>query len=77
VLLCLVPAFFIAGAITVFVCQASVMNYLDPSAEPAQHAGHPHHNRLKKDAGLRFAGGGNGHAEWHNLRNCFGLGDYS
>ena len=28
VLLCLVPAFFIAGAITVFVSQASVMKYL-------------------------------------------------
>jgi len=32
VLLCLVPAFFIAGAITVFVSQASVMKYLGPNA---------------------------------------------
>lgn len=32
VLLCLVPAFFIAGAIAVFVSQASVMKYLGPSA---------------------------------------------
>jgi small redox-active disulfide protein 2 len=32
VLLCLVPAFFIAGAIGVFVSQASVMKYLGPSA---------------------------------------------
>src|SRR4030065_275 len=32
VLLCLVPAFFIAGAITVFVSQASVMKYLGPLA---------------------------------------------
>jgi uncharacterized membrane protein YraQ (UPF0718 family) len=32
VLLCLVPAFFIAGAITVFLSQASVMKYLGPSA---------------------------------------------
>ena len=32
VLLCLVPAFFIAGAITVFVSQASVMKYLGPRA---------------------------------------------
>ena len=32
VLLCLVPAFFIAGAITVFVSQASVMKYLGPQA---------------------------------------------
>ena len=32
VLLCLVPAFFIAGAITVFVSQASVMKYLGASA---------------------------------------------
>jgi len=32
VLLCLVPAFFIAGAITVFVSQASVMRYLGPGA---------------------------------------------
>jgi uncharacterized protein len=31
VLLCLVPAFFIAGAIAVFVSQASVMKYLGPN----------------------------------------------
>lgn len=32
VLLCLVPAFFIAGAISVFVSQGAVMRYLGPSA---------------------------------------------
>jgi len=32
VLLCLVPAFFIAGAITVFLSQASVIRYLGPDA---------------------------------------------
>ena len=32
VLLCLVPAFFIAGAIATFVSQASVMRYLGPKA---------------------------------------------
>jgi hypothetical protein len=32
VLLCLVPAFFIAGAIGVFVSQASVIRYLGPTA---------------------------------------------
>lgn len=32
VLLCLIPAFFIAGAIAVFVSQASVMKYLGPKA---------------------------------------------
>jgi len=32
VLLCLVPAFFIAGGISVFVRQASVMQYLGPAA---------------------------------------------
>lgn len=32
VLLCLVPAFFIAGAISVFVSQAAVMKYLGPFA---------------------------------------------
>ncbi|HLD29823.1 MAG TPA: permease, partial [bacterium] len=32
VLLCLVPAFFIAGAISVFVSQASVMKYFGPRA---------------------------------------------
>ena len=32
VLLCLVPAFFIAGAVGVFVSQASVMRYLGPKA---------------------------------------------
>ena len=32
VLLCLVPAFFIAGAIGVFISQESVMKYLGPSA---------------------------------------------
>ena len=32
VLLCLVPAFFIAGAIGVFVSQAAVMKYLGPGA---------------------------------------------
>jgi uncharacterized membrane protein YraQ (UPF0718 family) len=32
VILCLIPAFFIAGAITVFVSQASVMKYLGPLA---------------------------------------------
>ncbi len=32
VLLCLVPAFFIAGAISIFVSQASVMRYLGPTA---------------------------------------------
>jgi uncharacterized membrane protein YraQ (UPF0718 family) len=35
VLLCLVPAFFIAGAIAVFVSQASVMRYLGPRAHKA------------------------------------------
>lgn len=33
VILCLVPAFFIAGAIGVFVSQASVMKYLGPKAK--------------------------------------------
>jgi uncharacterized membrane protein YraQ (UPF0718 family) len=33
VLLCLVPAFFIAGAIAVFVSQAAVMKYLGPRAK--------------------------------------------
>lgn len=33
VLLCLVPAFFIAGAIGVFVSQGAVMRYLGPKAE--------------------------------------------
>ncbi len=33
VLLCLVPAFFIAGAIGVFVSQASVMRYLGAGPE--------------------------------------------
>lgn len=32
VLLCLVPAFFIAGAVSVFVSQAAVMKYLGPKA---------------------------------------------
>ena len=32
VLLCLIPAFFIAGAIAVFISQASVMKYLGPKA---------------------------------------------
>ena len=32
ILLCLVPAFFIAGAIGVFVSQASIMKYLGPKA---------------------------------------------
>jgi len=32
VILCLVPAFFIAGAISVFISQASVMKYLGPTA---------------------------------------------
>ena len=35
VLLCLVPAFFIAGAIGVFISQASVMKYLGPKANKA------------------------------------------
>ena len=35
VLLCLVPAFFIAGAISVFVSQASVMRYFGPKANKA------------------------------------------
>ena len=33
VLLCLVPAFFIAGAISVFVSQGAVMRYLGPAAK--------------------------------------------
>ncbi|HYG66000.1 MAG TPA: permease, partial [Anaeromyxobacteraceae bacterium] len=32
VLLCLVPAFFIAGAVSVFVSQGAVMKYLGPQA---------------------------------------------
>jgi uncharacterized protein len=32
VILCLIPAFFIAGAIAVFISEASVMKYLGPSA---------------------------------------------
>lgn len=35
VILCLIPAFFIAGAISVFVSQASVMKYLGPTANKA------------------------------------------
>jgi len=35
VILCLIPAFFIAGAIGVFVRQASVMKYLGPKANKA------------------------------------------
>jgi hypothetical protein len=35
VLLCLVPAFFIAGAIGVFISQASVLKYLGPKANKA------------------------------------------
>lgn len=35
VILCLVPAFFIAGAITVFISQESVMKYLGPAANKA------------------------------------------
>jgi uncharacterized membrane protein YraQ (UPF0718 family) len=35
VLLCLIPAFFIAGAIAVFVSQGSVMKYLGPRANKA------------------------------------------
>jgi uncharacterized membrane protein YraQ (UPF0718 family) len=34
VLLCLIPAFFIAGAISIFVSQASVMKYLGAGANP-------------------------------------------
>lgn len=34
VILCLVPAFFIAGAISVFVSRESVMRYLGPAADP-------------------------------------------
>lgn len=33
VLLCLVPAFFIAGAITIFISQAAVLKYLGPNAD--------------------------------------------
>ena len=32
VLMCLIPAFFIAGAIGVFLCQEGVMKYLGPAA---------------------------------------------
>ena len=35
VLLCLIPAFFIAGAIAVFISQDAVMRYLGPSAHKA------------------------------------------
>ena len=35
VLLCLVPALFIAGGISAFVSQASVMRYLGPKANKA------------------------------------------
>lgn len=35
VLLCLIPAFFIAGAVAVFVSQAAVMKYLGPKANKA------------------------------------------
>ncbi len=33
VLTCLVPAFFIAGAIVVFISQASVLKYFGPQAK--------------------------------------------
>ena len=33
VILCLVPAFFIAGAISCFISQASVLKYLGPKAK--------------------------------------------
>jgi uncharacterized membrane protein YraQ (UPF0718 family) len=35
VVLCLLPAFFIAGAISVFISQAAVMKYLGTKAHPA------------------------------------------
>ncbi|MDH7570927.1 MAG: permease, partial [Armatimonadota bacterium] len=35
VILCLVPAFYIAGAISVFISQASVMKHLGPQANKA------------------------------------------
>ncbi len=35
VLLCLIPAFFIAGAVAVFISQTSVMKYLGPKANKA------------------------------------------
>ncbi|HCM15539.1 MAG TPA: hypothetical protein DHW79_06300, partial [Candidatus Cloacimonas sp.] len=35
VLLCLVPALFIAGAVSVFISSASVMKYLGPAAKKA------------------------------------------
>ena len=35
VLLCLIPAFFIAGAVAVFISKASVMKYLGPKANKA------------------------------------------
>jgi uncharacterized membrane protein YraQ (UPF0718 family) len=34
VLLCLIPAFFIAGAVAVFVSRGAVMKYLGPQASP-------------------------------------------
>ena len=33
VLTCLIPAFFIAGAISVFISQASVLKYFGPEAK--------------------------------------------
>ncbi len=35
VILCLIPAFFIAGAVAVFISQAAVMKYLGPQAKKA------------------------------------------
>jgi len=37
VLTCLIPAFFIAGAIAVFVSQASVLKYFGPQAKKIPH----------------------------------------
>ena len=42
VLLCLVPAFFIAGGISVFVSQASVMKYLGAKADGWEAMGGTH-----------------------------------
>ncbi|MGL6135366.1 MAG: hypothetical protein ACRC1L_14425 [Prochlorococcaceae cyanobacterium] len=40
-LLCLIPAFFIAGAIAVFISEDSVMTYLGPKANKLLAAGWP------------------------------------
>ena len=91
VLLCLIPAFFIAGVIAVFISQAAVIKYFGANAKKwlsysiasgrtrpftSQYVGNTQCDRYAKNNSLCFFSRSNGYNQWINLWINFLRGMY-